>query len=186
MRKSTGGIWHLAEIIADDLEGRDTDLSKPQRYGLADIAASVLTCRSVNTSELANILPRNVKSSEASYRYINRWLSNPKIKPIEVMKGFIPELLYALTSNDQVAILMLDQSQIGNGFECLMVSLRFGDRAMPVAWTVKKTQGEMGFDEQGPLLKKAYGLIPKGIKVMLAADRFYGTAALISLCQSFG
>ena len=102
------------------------------------------------------------------------------------MKGFIPELLCTLTSNGQVAILMLDQSQIGKGFECLMVSLRLGERAIPVAWRVKETAGEMGYDEQEPLLKSVYELIPEGIKVMLAADRFYGTAALISLCQSFG
>ena len=57
------------------------------------------------------------------------------------MKGFIPELLYALTTNGQVAILMLNQSQVGNGFECLMVSLRFGERAISVAWRVKKTKG---------------------------------------------
>ena len=186
MRKRSGGVWHIAEIIADDLEGRETGLSKPQRYGLADIAASVLTSRSVNTSELANILPRTVKSQEESYRFINRWLSNGKIKPIEVMKGFIPEILSLLTFNNQVAVLMLDQSKVGHGFECLMVSLRLGERAIPVAWRVKKTEGEMGFNEQEPLLKAVYELIPKGIKVLLAADRFYGTAALISLCQRFG
>lgn len=186
MRKKSGGVWHIAEIIADDLEGRETGLSKPQRIGLADIAASVLSCRSVNTSELANILPRTVKSSEESYRYINRWLSNQKVKPIEAMKGFVPEILYDLTSNNQTAILMLDQSKIGNGFECLMVSLRLGERAIPVAWRVKKTEGEMGYEDQEPLLKAVYGIIPKGVEVMLAADRFYGTAALISLCQSFG
>jgi len=36
------------------------------------------------------------------------------------------------------------------------------------------------------LLRVAHELIPQGIKVMLAADRFYGTAALISLCQGLG
>lgn len=186
MRKQSGGVWHIAEIIADDLEDRETGLSKPLRTGLADLAASVLTCRSVNTSELANILPRTVKSSEDSARYIRRFLSNPNLKSIEVMEGFIPELLYMLTSDGQVAVLMLDQSKIGNGFECLMVSLRIGERAIPVAWRVKKTEGKMGYDEQEPLLKAVYGLIPKGIKIMLTADRFYGTAALISLCQQFG
>lgn len=185
MRRRNGGVWHLADIIADDLEDRDTGLSKPQRYGLADIAASALTCRSINTSELAAVLPRQVKSSEENYRYISRWLSNPRIKPIKVMNGFIPQLLRMLTRNGQVAVLMLDQSKIGNGFECLMVSLRFGERAIPVAWRVKKTNGEMGYDEQEPLLMDVFSLIPAGIKVMLTADRFYGTAALISLCQSF-
>jgi hypothetical protein len=186
MRKQSGGVWHVAEIIADDLEGRETGLSKPLRIGLADLAASVLTCRSVNTSELANILPRTVKSIEESSRYIRRFLSNPKLNPIEVMEGFIPEIISMLTSNGQVAILMLDQSKIGDGFECLMVSLRIGERAIPVAWRVKKTEGEMGYDEQEPLLKAVYKLIPKAIQVMLTADRFYGTAALISLCQQFG
>lgn len=186
MRKQSGGVWHIAEIIADDLEDRETGLSKPHRIGLADLTASVLSCRSVNTSELANVLPRIVKSPEESYRYINRWLSNPRIKPIEVMKGFVPEILHALTSNNQTAILMLDQSKIGNGYECLMVSLRLGERAIPIAWRVKKTEGEMGFDEQEPLLKAVYDIIPRGVEVMLTADRFYGTAALISLGQRLG
>ena len=66
MKKRTGGIWYMA----DDLEGRETGLNKPQRCGLADIAASVITCRSVNTSELANVLPRSVKNCEESYLYI--------------------------------------------------------------------------------------------------------------------
>jgi len=70
MRKCSGGVWHVSEIIGDDLEGRETGLSKPQRIGLSDIAASVLTCRSVNTSEIANVLPRVVKSPEESYRFI--------------------------------------------------------------------------------------------------------------------
>lgn len=186
MRRQSGGVWHIAEIIADDLEDRETGLSKPLRIGLADLAASVLTCRSVNTSELANILPRKVKSSEESERYIRRFLSNSKLNPIEVMEGFIPELLYALTSNGQVAIFMMDQSKVGDGFECLMVSLRIGERAIPVAWKVKRTEGEIGYDEQEPLLKSVYDMIPEGIEIMLAADRFYGTAALITLCQSFG
>ncbi len=45
MRKQSGGVWHIAEIIADDLDGRKTGLSKPLRIGLADLAASVLTCQ---------------------------------------------------------------------------------------------------------------------------------------------
>ncbi|MCI5055661.1 MAG: hypothetical protein MRY83_06100 [Flavobacteriales bacterium] len=52
------------------------------------------------------------------------------------MKGFIPEIIQGLTSEGQVAILMLDQSKVGKGFECLMVSLRLGERAIPVVWRV--------------------------------------------------
>jgi len=68
---------------------------------LADLAASVLACRSVNTSELANILPRDVYSDEERYRYINRWISNKHIHPDRVMMGFIPEILEMLGSDGQ-------------------------------------------------------------------------------------
>lgn len=186
MRMQRGGVWHIGEIIAEDLEGQSVELSKPQRIGLADLAASVLTCRSVNTSELANILPRKVKSQEESYRYINRWLANDKIQPNRVMEGFIPELLETITAQGQIAVLMLDQSQVNKDFECLMVSLRIGERAIPVAWKVKKTKGEIGYSVQEALLKVVYNMIPKGVKILLAADRFCGTAALISLCQKLG
>lgn len=81
---------------------------------------------------------------------------------------------------------MLDQSQVNKDFECLMVSLRIGERAIPVAWKVKKTKGEIVYSEQEELLKFVYNMIPRGIKILLAADRFYGTAALITLCQKFG
>ena len=75
MRLKNGGIIHVATVIEQDLLDRDTGLTKPQRIGLADLSASILACRSVNTSELANILPRKVYSDEERYRYINRWLS---------------------------------------------------------------------------------------------------------------
>ncbi|NGX31829.1 MAG: hypothetical protein K940chlam8_01212 [Chlamydiae bacterium] len=181
MRKTYGGILHLAAVIEDDLDGRDTGLSKPQRIGLADITTSVLTCRSINTSELASILPRKVKSDENRYRYINRWLANDKIKPLRVMMGFIPELLESLYDHNKTAVLMMDQSKISEEFECLMVSMRIGDRALPVGWRVIKTKESIGFDIQKPLLEEVH----KGMQVLLLADRFYGTSALISFCQNF-
>jgi hypothetical protein len=128
-----GSILHLAHVIEDDLADRETGLSKPQRIGLADLAASMITCRDVNTSELATVLPRAVKSDEERYRYINRWLSNSKINCDAVMDGFIPEILHLVGQDGSIAILILDQSKIRDGFECLMVSLRIGERSIPVA-----------------------------------------------------
>lgn len=61
-----------------------------------------------DTSELASVLPRAVKDDESRFRYIFRWLSNDKIKIMNVMKGFIPEILELITTQGQTAILMLD------------------------------------------------------------------------------
>lgn len=186
MRIEKGGIVHISNMIQEDLEDRDTGLSKPQRVGLADLASSILACRSVNTSEIASVLPRKVKDDESRWRYIFRWLNNDKINPMKVMEGFIPEILELITAQGQTAILMLDQSKISNGFECLMISLRLKERALPVIWKVVETEGPIGFNIQEPLLRHLREMLPKRISILLAADRFYGTSALIKLCQELG
>lgn len=186
MRRTKGGILHMATIIDDDLQDRIIGLTKPQRVGLADLAASLLGAKSINTSELANVLPREVKGKETRYRFINRWLANSKIVPQKVMKGFIPEILRLLYSDKQTAVLIMDQTKISDGFECLMVSLRAGERALPVCWRVIQAEGPIGFDVQEKLLNEVTEMIPKGMKILLAADRFYGTANLIRYCQNRG
>jgi hypothetical protein len=186
MRHLRGGVAHVASVIEEDLTDRGTDLYKPHISGLADLAASVLACRSVNTSDLASVLPRVVKSDEERYRYINRLLANSKIDPWEVMPAYVSEIIESAGAEERIAVLMLDQSKIRDGFECLMVSLRIAERAIPVAWTVVATEGAIGFDVQKPLLDAVVGMIPEGVRIMLSADRFYGTAALINWCKKQG
>ena len=186
MRYTTGGIAHMAAVIEDDLLDRDTGLHNPHIKGLADLAASMLACRSVNTSELLSVLPRQTKDEASRYRYIHRWLKNPLIEPLLVMRGFIPEIAEVAGGGGKTIILMMDQSKIADGFECLMVSMRVGERAIPVAWAVKETSGGIGFDVQKPLLDSAVSMMPEGANILLAGDRFYGTAALIAWCQKRG
>lgn len=183
MRLQRGGISHTAWVIEEDLSDRDTGLHKPHIAGLADLAASALACRSANTAEWQSVLPRRVSDEESKERYIRRFLSNELIAPLAVMRGFIPEIAEMAGTNGKTIILMMDQSKISDGFECLMISLRVGERAIPVAWTVKETSGGIGFDVQKPLLDAAYAMMPEGMPVLLAGDRFYGTSALIGWCQ---
>lgn len=86
----------------------------------------------------------------------------------------------------QTIVLSLDQSKISDGFECLMLSMRVGDRAIPVSWRVVATEGNIGFDVQEGLLDAVKVMIPEGLSVLLAADRFYGTSALVNWCQKHG
>jgi len=186
MRETQGSVPHIAQAIEEDLRSRNTGLQKPHIPALADLASSVLMCRSVNTSEWRSILPRTDCSEKAKEHYISRFLANPLIVPIRVMGGFVPEILEKLSAKGEVVVLMLDQSKICDGFECLMVSVRFGNRAITVAWHVKETEGAIGFTEQKLLLNGVAAMIPAGIQIMLSADRFYGTANLIEWCQKQG
>lgn len=123
----------MAAVLEQDLLDRNTGLHKPPIKGLADLAASMLACRSVNTSELLSVLPRQTQEAESRYRYIHRWLKNPLIDPLTAMGGFIPEIAALAGSHRKVIVLPMDQSKISDGLECLMVSMRVGERAIPGA-----------------------------------------------------
>ena len=135
MRLKEGRIYQLSKKIEEDITSRETSLSKPQRIGLADIAASALARRSVNTTELSSVLPHKVKDQESCFRYIHHWLSNDKIDPQSVIKNWNQELMKLLSARGETLVLMLDQSKIADGFEVLMVSIRTKERAIPVSGT---------------------------------------------------
>jgi hypothetical protein len=186
MRLLSGGVAHVASVIEGDLASRATGLQKPHISGMADLCAVALVTRSCNTGEWMSIVPRKGCAEKSRERYISRFLSNELIEAMGVMGGFIPELLEMAGSHNKVAILMMDQSKIVEGFECLMMSLRVGERAIPVAWRVIATSGPIGFDVQEKLLDDIVKRIPEGVSILLAADRFYGTASLIKWCQRQG
>ena len=186
MRLLTGGVAHVAGVIEEDLRDRETGLYKTHIAGLADLAACVLACRNVNSGDWIAVLPRKTGEEQSKERYIHRVLSNPLIIPPSVMMGFIPEIVEMLTEQGQTIILMLDQSKISDGFECLMVSLRLAERAIPVDWIVVETEGSIGFDVQKKLMDRVKSMMPEGISTLLAGDRFYGTSALVEWCQKEG
>jgi hypothetical protein len=67
-----------------------------------------------------------------------------------------------------------------------MLSVRWGERALPVAWRVKETDGAIGFAVQQDLLDAVRGWLPAETRVVLHGDRFYGTPDLIRWCQDRG
>jgi hypothetical protein len=183
MRSLIGGIAHVASVIERDLADRETGLQKPHVSALADLCASALATRSVNSSEWIAVMPRKECDEKSKERYISRFLSNKLIDPDKVMTGYIPEIMEMCGSSGRTILLMMDQSQISSGFESLMVSLRVNDRAIPVAWRVVETKGPIGFEVQKELLNAVKEMVPEGVSILLCADRFYGTSALVKWCK---
>jgi hypothetical protein len=148
--------------------------------------AGALSCRSANTAEWQAVFPRHTGDHKSKERSLSRFLSHPLLHPIAVMGSFIAEMAAMAGAHGKTVILMMDQSKIRDGLECLMVSMRVGERAIPVAWRVKEVKGNLGFEEQKLLLEAVYAMMPIGLSILLAADRFYGASALIRGCQAHG
>jgi hypothetical protein len=174
----------LAKAIEKNLQAREnTGLHKPHIHAIAELVACILDTKSINTCVLKHVLPRQHANDHAREKFIHRVLKNPLIQPQRVMGAYGAELLTLLCQEGETAILMLDQSKLVDGFECLMLSIRVGERALPWLWQVVKTGGSIGFDVQETLLNEALTHLPKSLDVVLMGDRFYGTSALIDWCQ---
>lgn len=180
-----GGIERIAVGIGEELRRRLPGQRKTQREGLALLVATMLSERSANLMDLAAALPRAAERIDMRYQWIARLLANPLVDPAEVMAPFAREVLARAAEAGRVE-LILDQSKLSDRHQVLMLALRFGERALPLAWHVEETAGAMGWVHQAPLLDLVAAWLPEGAAAMVLGDRFYGTAEAIAACAARG
>jgi hypothetical protein len=180
-------ICALAQQVEQDLRKRsNTGLENPHITAIADLVACAIDTKSVNTCVWKHHLPRQHCNDHAREKFIHRVLRNAWIHPQHVMAPYGADLIQHLSQKGETVILMIDQSKLVDGVECLMLSIRVGERALPWLWEVVETGGGIGFDVQETLLNCAQTSLPPNVNVVLMGDRFYGTVALIDWCQSAG
>ena len=173
----------LSKRIIEGLQARLPEQRKTQREALGLLVATMLDVRSPNTVHLASGLPREADRLDMRLQWVSRALGNRLIIPGEVMFPFAREMLERVSEHKQALVVSMDQTQVSARFQMLMVSLRHKNRALPMAWCVKETQGAIGFAEQKVLLDQLRALLPEGVKLVLMGDRFYGTPDLIDYCR---
>ena len=176
----------MAEGLVEEFKRVLPDQRKTQRDNLALLTATMLDVRSANLMDLAAALPRDADRTDMRYQWIARVLGNKLIEPLAVMEPFGREVLARAAAGGQPVVLILDQSKLSDRHQVLMLALRHGERALPLAWRVEATEGPIGFAVQRGLLEAVAPWLPEGAQACLMADRFYGTHGLISLCQGLG
>ena len=75
------------------------------------------------------------------YQWLSRFLSTHAIDNDEVMMPFIRQAIQAASGSGKTLSLCIDQTPISDRFGIIMVSLRSGDRALPLLWRVQKELG---------------------------------------------
>jgi hypothetical protein len=180
------GVTRIADRISADLKRRLPWQRKTQREKLALLVATMLDGRRANLMDLAAGLPRPADRTDMRYQWITRLLGNPLVVSDAVMEPFAREVLEPAAATGGPVVLILDQSQVSERHQVLMLALRFGERAGPLAWRVEATEGAIGFDTRKALLEAVAPWLADGARVRLRGDRFYGTADLISWCPERG
>jgi len=153
---------------------------------LGRVGARVLGVRSANIVELAAGFPSSSDRTDMRYQRIIRLLGNQLVDCDQIMESFARDALTLAGATGEPIVLILDQTKISDKFQVLMLALRHGERALPIAWRVEATDGAIGFATQKALLEVAAPWMPDGATIVLMGDRFYGTADLIGCCQDLG
>ncbi len=179
------GIKEIADSFGAELKHRLPKQRKTQRTKLALLVATMLDVRSANLMELAAGLPREADRTGPlgnakrymRYQWITRLLGNPLVISDEIMEPFSREVLERAAAGGQPIVLIL--SKVSDRHQVLMLALRCGERALPLAWRVEETGGAIGFEKA--LLDAVVSWLPEQATVRLMG--FYGTADLIGWCQ---
>jgi hypothetical protein len=74
------------------------------------------------------------------YQWITRLLGNPLVVSDEIMEPFSREVLERAAVGGQPLVLILDQSKVSDRHQVLMLALRCGERALPLAWRVEEAR----------------------------------------------
>lgn len=117
-------------------------------------------------------------------QWLRRLLKNPLLDSAVVMEPFARRELIEAAKHGQTLLLSLDQTDLGERMALLMVSLRVGGRALPLAWLAEAGAANIGFAGQKQLLERVLAWLPAGAKVLLSADRFYPSGDLFEWVQA--
>lgn len=178
----------LTRQIWDDLQVRFPCQRKTQRDKLSVLVATMLQVKSANLMELGAGLPIRTTDALSRFQWIKRFLGNDLVDIDAVMGPFSHEALALASADSTQPVLIIDQSTITQleRHELIMIALRVGKRAIPIAWRTYTARGSLGWREQNEVLDVARSFLPEGCKPILMGDRFYGNADIISWCQTQG
>ena len=159
------------------------DATKPQIANLALFVYGLILAGHVHLPKIALYLPVAGNTGNALQR-LERFLQNKAVLPTKWYEGVARG---ALTTWRGTEIeLILDQTDINDRFHLLFVAVAFRKRALPILWCLLPTKGCSGAAAQKKLLTKVAKLLPPKTKIVLYADREYGSVELFSFLQKQG
>ena len=98
---------------------------------MAAMINGIVGSRKVQLPAIADKFPSSVQR-ESRIKRLSRWLQNDAIELEIYFAPFAEVLLSGLAS--QPLVLVIDGSSVGRGCQCLMVSVVYRNRALPLGW----------------------------------------------------
>ena len=140
-----GTVAWLAAGLEAGLRRVHPRLRKTVVKKLAPTVAAVIQTQTANTAQWAAVLPVATERADMRLQWIARLLANPLLDSALLMEPYARHRLSAASAHGQVIALSMDQTDLGDRFAILMVSVRVGERALPLVWRVEAGAANLGF-----------------------------------------
>lgn len=157
-----------------------SDLKKWQAYGLALISYGILKTRRSQASLIAEEMPIFGKASTVERR-IQRWIANQRIE-IKVACVAWARWVFASYQGEEV-YLLVDETKLSDRIGCMMISLAFERRAIPLIWKCYRANSAADYPAEGQvklivnLLAAILSVMPDNKQIVLQADRGIGNSS---------
>jgi len=162
--------YELYNRIIGTLQPLVTVTNRKQLTNWIWIVVGILQAESIALSKIALHIPVGSAQEKSRITTIRRWLKNPKI---DVWSFYEPLLQHILTGWDTVeAVVILDGVLVfGDRLQIFRLSLRLGNRAIPLAWTVLTGPGLTQAEKLEAMFRGVATLLqPRVKRVRLLAD----------------
>ena len=149
-----------------------TDLSGHELIRLNTLSEMVSSILGTGRSELVQIARGQSPKTKLSSRIkkIKRWILNEKTSYENHYKPYALELLNRLSKQGEL-VFSIDGSVMGRGCMCLMFSVIYQGKALPVIWEVHKAKkGHLKEICHQSLLKELSLIVPKNCRVIIVGD----------------
>lgn len=148
---------------------------------LAMFINGIVASKRTHTREVAKKTPTGAKVSSREIQ-LSRWYKNEAVTHEVYMLPFVEQVLAGLQARTLTVI--IDSSEMGRRCLCLMVSVVYQRRAIPLVWHVfKGSKGHLPSSDHVALLEQLRSLLPAGVDVVLLGDGEFDSVELQTFAQ---
>lgn len=152
---------------------------------LALMIYSLLRIHQSRLTELAKVVCPDL-DFESRVKKFKRLVINEYVDAQTFFIPFLAKLLASLASRKQV-VFAIDGSPVGSGCVCLMISLIWRKRAIPLCWMVRKgKKGHFPVKMHLKLLEALSAILPADCPVTILGDGEFSKVELLEFCQNKG
>ena len=153
---------HILTHLRTEIETNLPCLGAWQAAGLALLVFGLLGQGKAQLSQIAEGVPEEGSYNTVRQR-VKRWVSNPRLPWRTLGEAWIAWVWRRY--GGQRAILLVDETKLGDRFGVMMVSLAYGQRAIPLLWRCYVANDRDAYPQQGQVLL-IYGLLARVITIL--------------------